>query len=373
MSEQAQQLIEENLKTKNPVLDLANCELLGGEDELFALLKDATHLQTLNFSQIWYEYNPKKQGWITRESQNKDGLNVLYQIPSYLPPNLQELCLGGNDKEGQIDDITPLKNCKSLQVLDLSCNKIRDLDPLVKLPHLNTLDISYNQVQSSEPIKSLTKLSMLILSGNEIQDIDFIYSLINLEFLDLRVNEIKSIESIRPLNKLRCIDLSDNEIQHIAPIQSLTNLQKLYLESNSIQDITIIQHLESLQYLSLDHNQIQHIEPIQKLKNLHFLGLLQNPIQDTSPIKALYNLRSLYIEPTKIATPPPFWLAQLHAGKDKLGNLIMHKELPEIDKIWHFLSSGASANKKLGAQLAKSQGWTNEEVDMYQKLAKTYL
>lgn len=45
----AKQLIEENLKTKNPYLDLGNCGLNGTEEEL-SLLKEYTHLKALIFS-----------------------------------------------------------------------------------------------------------------------------------------------------------------------------------------------------------------------------------------------------------------------------------------------------------------------------------
>ena len=63
MSELAQKLIEENLQTKNPVLDLGNCGLDGTEDELYRPLADADHIETLIFSEGWYVYNEEKAKW----------------------------------------------------------------------------------------------------------------------------------------------------------------------------------------------------------------------------------------------------------------------------------------------------------------------
>lgn len=52
MTSLAKQLIEENLKTQNPILDLGRCGLYGTESEL-EQLKECTHLKTLIFSNKW--------------------------------------------------------------------------------------------------------------------------------------------------------------------------------------------------------------------------------------------------------------------------------------------------------------------------------
>lgn len=51
MTSLAKKLIEENLKTKNPILDLGNCGLDGTEPEL-ELLAECEHLETLIFLDI---------------------------------------------------------------------------------------------------------------------------------------------------------------------------------------------------------------------------------------------------------------------------------------------------------------------------------
>ncbi|NJO03971.1 MAG: hypothetical protein HC880_21890 [Bacteroidia bacterium] len=147
----AKELIEENLKTKNPYLDLGNCGLDGTEPALDPLAA-CEHLETLIFSNEWEEYDGEKQEWVRHKSQNQGPKNNLKNLPAHLPPNLQKLVLAGEYKnEWQIQDISFLQDLKSLQTLNVSRNKIQD----ISLAFLN----------------SLPRLNRLILDGNPIQNI----------------------------------------------------------------------------------------------------------------------------------------------------------------------------------------------------------
>ena len=96
MSELARQLIEENLRTRHPVLDLGNCGLkLGTEDELYRPLANADHLEKLIFSTEWYEYDKERAQSVRKESQNKGIGNALIQLPAGLLAHLQTLIIAG--------------------------------------------------------------------------------------------------------------------------------------------------------------------------------------------------------------------------------------------------------------------------------------
>lgn len=64
---------------------------------------------------------------------------------------MQKLCLEGNF----IQDITPLSNLTSLQVLNLKYNDICDVAPLAKLDNLRRLKLNKNLVKNWEilPLK----------------------------------------------------------------------------------------------------------------------------------------------------------------------------------------------------------------------------
>ncbi|MEO0584767.1 MAG: hypothetical protein AAF135_21325, partial [Bacteroidota bacterium] len=114
MSELARRLITENLKTKDPYLDLGNCDLT---DDNFPeeILQLADHLKVLILASEWYEYNAEKAEWVKKESQNGGVGNRLNKIPEALKSlyHLQSLDL----RNTNITDITPLQGLAKLQSL----------------------------------------------------------------------------------------------------------------------------------------------------------------------------------------------------------------------------------------------------------------
>ncbi|MCS6796608.1 MAG: hypothetical protein NZ516_11695, partial [Raineya sp.] len=129
----AKELIEKNLQTQHPILDLGNCGLNGKEPEL-DLLAECTHLHTLIFSNRWYEFDRERKRWLLRVSQNIGNRNELVQVPSKLPPNLKKLVIEGYwGCKWKIHDLSPLQGLKQLQILNLSQNQISDLSPLQEL------------------------------------------------------------------------------------------------------------------------------------------------------------------------------------------------------------------------------------------------
>ncbi|MEL6633750.1 MAG: hypothetical protein AAFQ83_19940, partial [Bacteroidota bacterium] len=67
MSELARRLIAENLRTKNPYLDLGNCDLT---DDNFPeeIVQLADHLEVLTLASEWAEYDAEKVEWIKKKS-----------------------------------------------------------------------------------------------------------------------------------------------------------------------------------------------------------------------------------------------------------------------------------------------------------------
>lgn len=123
MSELARQLIENNLKTKAPVLDLGKCGLDGTEKELYYLLSRADHIETLIFSNDWHEYEEEKFPQQSKTSLNSGYNNALIQIPVALPKELKTLILAGDtNEEWKIQDFSFLKNLTQLQNLNLGYN-----------------------------------------------------------------------------------------------------------------------------------------------------------------------------------------------------------------------------------------------------------
>lgn len=206
MSELAEQLIAENLKTKNPVLDLGNCGLNGTEEELYHPLKDVTHVKTLTFSGNWEIYHAKKQNWVSKFSKNDflDPINILLKIPDTLPKNLQELILSGEMEFDRYD----------MSFIDYQF-KIKDFSVLTDLKNLKTLDLSY---------------------GN-IEDISFLKNLEKLQYLNLGSNAIKNIEVLKRINSLKAIKV---DLQHL-PYPPIWLTKLIFLKGKMGDYIQLIQ------------------------------------------------------------------------------------------------------------------------------------
>ena len=172
MSKLARQLIEENLKTKAPVLDLGNCGLDGSEKALYFPLTQANHIETLILSNDWFELEKNK--WIRKISQNRGYRNCLIQVPAALPKKLKTLILfGGLPPKRRIQDFSFLKGLTQLKHLNLGGNYIQDYTFLAGLTQLKHLDLSKNQIQdiSLDFLNAFSELKELKLQDNPIQNI----------------------------------------------------------------------------------------------------------------------------------------------------------------------------------------------------------
>ncbi|TAE14202.1 MAG: hypothetical protein EAZ95_10290, partial [Bacteroidetes bacterium] len=296
----AEKLIRENLETKNPYLDLGNCGLDGTEPEL-ELLAECEHLETLVFSNFWWEFNIEKRKRIKNKTQNKGLNNALYKIPN-LPEKIQKLVLFNQ----KIGNAYALSDLNSLTYLDISLNDIDNFDFLNLLYNLNYLDISNNLFFNNEYL-NLDKLIYVNISfisiikqvnsgflgffpnaeyldvvGNNIGEISYLKNIKNIKFLDMRDCYVSDISSLIGLNKLEILSLSKNPITDFSPLQSLSALKEAYLTDCQITDASVLQGLQNITDLSLSKNQITHIslEFLNSLPKLEKLYLYKNPIEN---------------------------------------------------------------------------------------------
>ncbi|OJJ19161.1 hypothetical protein BKI52_20325 [marine bacterium AO1-C] len=276
----AQQLIEKNLKTKDPYLDLGYCGLDGTEPEL-KLLSKCDHLETLVFSNQWYEYEKESLDWVGKESQNKGEKNALAQVPHSVPRTLKKLILGGSGN-WKINDFGFLKEFQQLQVLNLRLNFIKNLSFLQNLTQLQSLALSGNQITDIQALQKLTQLQSLDLSINQIADISVLYNLTQLQSLHLKSNKVSDVGVLQSLSQLQDLHLGYNQVSDISALQKLVQLQFLNLRSNLVSDISFIQNLSQLTYINLGKNQIENLSSdfFSHLPNIRTLYLYSNPIQN---------------------------------------------------------------------------------------------
>lgn len=109
-------------------------------------------------------------------------------------------------QRNRIVDIKPLENLKNLEFLKLYNNLIEELKPLAGLTNLKGLDLHYNvTVEGDEshkkiskgitdisPLKDLKNLDFLDISANRIEDVSILKDLNKIEHLDISGNRVKN-------------------------------------------------------------------------------------------------------------------------------------------------------------------------------------
>lgn len=198
--------------------------------------------------------------------------------------NMTQLDLAGNE----IVDLTPIKNCKKLEKLDLSSQYSTS---------------QYKELSDISPLENLTNLKVLRLKSNDIEDVSILKNLINLEELDLFGNrKIKSIEGFEKLTKLKILLLNrTRSIKDITPLKECKNLQQLSIQGNKVDNIDALKDHKNLEKLDISSNNIKDITAISSSVNLTELLANGNKIENILAIKDLVNLKILHISENKIS------------------------------------------------------------------------
>ncbi len=344
MSELAQQLIEENLRTKAPTLELGFCGLDGTESELYALLKDANHLKTLILSQAWFSYDYHTTLFTLKKSANNGYWNAFKQLPDFLPSSIEQLITTGYPIPlmSEFHDVTPLEALSNLRYLDLSKNyRIRNGNGLQKLRHLKYLNIEHTNIEdfselktlkyldflsigsNSEPqipgtdlqpltnlkylsllgtvtqpqilLKSLTQLRRLDWHKADLSDFSFIKNVPQLTHLSIVSSDIAktNLDWVAQLPHLQYLSFADNELTSIAPFTQLKDLKGVDLSHNPIQDFSLMENFKNLEYLRLSACKMSDVNGLSGLTQLQYLDLSDNPIEDISPLQNLSQLTEL--------------------------------------------------------------------------------
>lgn len=113
-------------------------------------------------------------------------------------PRLERLVLWGTD----VQDLSPLRQVKSLRWLNVGRTAVRSIEALAELPQLEVLDLSHTGVTDLEPLARAIRMRELILRGLPITSIQPLERMRDLQFLDLAgtaIADLSPAEAIKGL------------------------------------------------------------------------------------------------------------------------------------------------------------------------------
>lgn len=260
MSKLAQRLINKEIRLKTGSLNIGKCGLTEWPKALF----DLVWLEELIVSD---SYDDLEQGKTFSRIKSAGKKNIFPN--GALPEDFRKLtelktfyCQGYNT---HINDISALRHCSQLRVLNLNKNLIHDISALTNLKNLQVVDLGYNKIQDISPLKNASHLRILNLNMNAIKYAIAIAKLHELEVLQLRWNKLETpLISFNNLLNLKRFEISNN------PIYSIHKLKLFQLE-----------------YLNLFGTKINKIQGLEDFVNLKTLDLRANSIQDIRPLLPL--------------------------------------------------------------------------------------
>lgn len=148
--------------------------------------------------------------------------------------------------QSQLKSIDFLRGATSMFSLNLAFQEVQDLSPLAECKALVYLSGRGNPIEDLSPLAGLPKLKSISLYSGQIKDLTPLSGLTSLETLELYDNQVEDLTPLSTLSQLKELELIDNNIKDVSPLKGLTNLESLRLDGNPIENIDVLSHMENL-------------------------------------------------------------------------------------------------------------------------------
>ena len=216
--------------------------------------------------------------------------NLLEEIDEQVFTNLSSLSLLDLSNNNLLTVPKSLRFLRNLKSIDLSKNFISDLEG-IPLPQLWRLNLSKNKIGnvSATALKELISLQILDLSNNKIEEVqrgafDFT-KLIRAVRLD--GNYLDRMDSLfHQLPNLTWLNISDNRIEVFDYAMVPRNLLWLDIHKNQIQSLENYFGIDdgtTVQHIDAGFNRITNIGPLNVPKSVEILLLNDNDIIEVAP------------------------------------------------------------------------------------------
>ena len=195
----------------------------------------------------------------------------------------------------EIEDISGLEECRSLELLWISDNPIEELDALQGMDKLESLDVAFSGVEDLTPVISDT-LESLYCNHTEVTDYAFLMQCAGLK--DVRVSDftMKDAEYLAGLPGMENLSFFDSKVSSLLPFKEMENLKGLELAGNkSLTTLEGIEYLTELSYLGLSGTNVTELPKDLSLERLNVLELTATGVADFTPLLNCPRLQTLYV------------------------------------------------------------------------------
>lgn len=214
-------------------------------------LNDTSTLQDYKevFNQLSYDFN------------NKESLNYL---PYFV--NLRELQFGCTE----IKNLSFLEDLPLIKILSFR-SKYMDITEINKLKYLQSLSISDTEIDNFSPLDNCKELIRLEFSSMRNLDLSFLKECKKLTYLEISHSKITNFSILSECKNLKKLTLSHIEqcnLDVIGQIESLIELEIYNLEVKSLSFIKNLKNLERLEFKVVEDGNYIDIGELKNLKEI---------------------------------------------------------------------------------------------------------
>jgi len=202
-----------------------------------------------------------------------------------------------------------ISECSHIENMFIGFTKIKTLKVFSKMTNLRKLDMRFaGNIKELSPLKNLKNLEYLNIWKTEVTDLSPISELPKLKIIDAKMTPLVDISALKNLKTLESIDLLQTKVKDIKVFSNLKNLKEVLLCSTKVDDISSIYFIaEQITYIDLCNTAFTDFKSLKKFKNLERLKLWGLPVTDASLFSGMENLYELDLWNTEITDLSPIF------------------------------------------------------------------
>jgi len=140
---------------------------------------------------------------------------------------------------GALLDLSVLRQCPHLTVVELPRQNIRSLDGLEGHQQLHTVDVSSTRVADLGPLAGLTALAVLRLRHTRVVDLEPLALVPTLEELDIAHTAVTDISVLRELPVLASLDLRATQVSDLTSLVDIASLRQVVVQRLEVSEAAV--------------------------------------------------------------------------------------------------------------------------------------
>jgi Leucine-rich repeat (LRR) protein len=209
----------------------------------------------------------KNISYVNLKTGQIDGLARLSELPK-----LRELNV-------KIDGISFdfLKNCKALDTLRITTDKLTKIPNFEKLENLRELEVKNAGLSDISGLKDLNNIQILKLDGNDVKDINPLANMKKLWLLSLRDNSIEDISPLSDVSNLKILDIMNSGVKDISALKNLSTFQAINLAKTDVSDLSPLSNHKLSDINISNMKELKDISALSKISTLKTFSSINNP------------------------------------------------------------------------------------------------